>query len=264
MKSLLKYVNSIPFPFMMKHYYVFDTKGDTLKNNELNSPESWDTLRNNDPHFSISENREEWLLSSRGLVRKDGQDGAMSRRAHEVVKIVDQLSLHTLFSVGVGGAGLEYQIKFLRPALKLICSEYAEGSVGLLKKVFCEADSIITFDIKAGDWSKALQGIKLTDTLVLMYRIDINFNNEEMSQIFRKMYDAKIENIFIVLCGTLTIRGIFNRLKQRFSWRLNSTRYLFAGYLRSKKSAEDFWRGLYSCEEQTLEGLPAFLLKRLN
>ena len=67
------------------------------------------------------------------------------------------MKIKSLFSVGVGGAGLEYQIKKIKPELELICSEYSQLNVDLLKKVFWECDSIMLFDITSKDWSAALR-----------------------------------------------------------------------------------------------------------
>ena len=136
--KFLKHINSLPLPVTIRHYYIFDDATKNLKDNKLDSLESWDYLRENHPRFSISENRQEWLLAAESKSNKDGQDGGLGQRAQDVVRILEDKVIETLFSVGVGGAGLEYQIKKNKPGIKLICSEYSSAALNVLKKVFVE------------------------------------------------------------------------------------------------------------------------------
>lgn len=261
-RDTLKFVNSLPFSLTINHYFTFGNATRFLKNGKLNSSESWDTLRTIHPHFSISENREEWLKASEAQVKKDGQDGNLIKRANDVVRIIDQLGVTSVFSVGVGGAGLEYQIKKIKPNLKLMCSEYSPVAVERLTKVFQEADSVILFDMKKGDWSVALNGIDPDKQLCLLYRIDIDLTNDEFSNIFKKMSAAGIHNILIILCGRLTLRSLFNRLRQRLIWKIRGIPYTFAGYLRTTKTFSRFWKSLYTTTETECGGLTSFLLKK--
>ena len=103
--SILQYINSIPFPLTIKHYFVFDNTTEHLKDGKLNSSESWDTLRESHPHFSISENRQEWVRVNESLVKKDGQDGGLKKRASDVSKTIKDLGATSIFSAGCGGGG---------------------------------------------------------------------------------------------------------------------------------------------------------------
>lgn len=266
LKKTLKYLNSIPYlNFSIKHYYPIDKNKSTLKNGELQSAESWDELRKNDEHFSISENREEWLKAAEGLVRKDGQDGDFINRAREIVKIIDDKKIKTLLSVGVGGAGIEYQIKKMRPELRLVCSEYSGYSVEALKKVFVESDSVIQFDMVDDSWRAILGGLDYESTLVLMYRIDIDLNNDRLFKVFNNTYRDGVKNILIVICGELTIKSLFSvRLPNRIKWILKSIPYAFSGYLRPVPSFHVFWSKKYKEKSLRLAGLPSFLLERID
>ena len=263
-KKILHHINSLPFPLTIKHYFAFDSATALLKDGVLNSVESWDALRQSHPHFSISENRDEWLRAAEAQVKKDGQDGALPVRAKEVVRIIDELGVQTLFSAGVGGAGLEYQIKKLKPALRLICSEYSTVSVNVLRKVFLECDSILLFDMKSKDWSIALENADARTQLVLLNRIDIDLSNDELRDMFRHMCDFGIRNILIILCGRITARGLLNRIYQRMLWRLRGVPYAFAGYLRTKSTFPLFWRGLYQSSDIELPYMSGFLLKKIE
>jgi hypothetical protein len=260
-RGVLKYINSIPFPFGMRHYFAFDTVTPDLKDGELDSAESWDALRVAHPHFSISENREEWLCVARGEVKKDGQDGGMVARAKEVSEIISRLGITSVFSAGSGGAGMEYNIKKNLPDVRVVCSEYSPVAVELLRNVFIEADGVVQFDMKMGDW-KQVMADDPQKHLVLLYRVDIHFTDEELRKIFCDMHQAGVEHILIILCGVVTLRGVLNRLVRRLRWTLSGTHYSFAGHLRSEASFPPFWHDLYTSTPVTLIGLPGFLLTR--
>jgi hypothetical protein len=263
-KNFLKYINGLPFPLTIQHYFPFDQTTTLLKDHELHSAESWDALRQFHPHFSIPENREEWLKASEAHIKKDGQDGGLVARAKDVVKLIDELGVTSVFSAGVGGAGLEYQIKKMKPNIHLTCSEFAPISVERLKHVFLEADSIILFDMKKDDWRVAVHTTNPKNQLTLLYRIDIDLSDQELFDMIRRMHEAGIENILIILCGRLTLRGLVNRLSQRFVWTLKGISYAFSGYLRTEKTFERAWQGLYVSKSLECAGLRSFLLKRNN
>ena len=263
-KKMLHYINSLPFPLTIKHYFAFDSATALLKDGVLNSVESWDALRQSHPHFSISEHRDEWLRAAEAQIKKDGQDSALPLRAKEVVRIINELGIRTLFSAGVGGAGLEYQIKKLKPDLRLVCSEYSPVSVKALKKVFVECDSVLLFDMKSKDWSVALEGVDAKKQLVLLNRIDIDFSNEELRDMLQHMYDSGIQNILFILCGRITARGILNRLFRRLQWRLRGMPYAFAGYLRTKQTFQMFWQQLYQSSDIELPYMSGYLLKKIE
>ncbi len=260
-KSALQYVNSLPFSITMKHYYLVHDKQINLKDNEINSPEAWDSLRESDPHFEISEKREEWLKASENLVKKDGQDGGLIKRSEDVVNILNRLGITSMFSVGSGGAGLEYQIKKQKPGLEVTCSEYSQVSVQRLRKVFIEANSVISFDILKGDWKTVVKDGDDQKQLVLMYRIDINFSHGELIDIFNKMHDSGVKNILVILCGVVTAKGVYNRLKQRAIWKIKREKPSFAGYLRTKQTFINIFSHYYLYEEVSCGGLPGFILK---
>lgn len=266
MKSFLKYINSIPIPLTIKYRYDFDETNSLLKDGELNSSESWDALRENHPHFSISQDREEWLKASEVEIKKDGQDGGLVKRANDLVKIFDELFISHVFSAGVGGAGLEYQIKKLRPNLHLTCSEYSRVSVDRLKKVFTECESIVLFDINSKDWSVAINNIDPKKQICLLYRIDIGFSDEEFLKIFRNMHDSGIENILIIMCGQLTLLRLFNRLVDwvRFVVKHGFKKRVFSGFLRTVTAFEYGWFGLYESREIECGGIKSFILRRVG
>ncbi len=258
----LKYLNSLPIHLTVKNYYTFDAITTRLKNGELNSQESWDLLRESHPHFSISENRNEWLRAAEIQITKDGQDHGLLQRAQDIARLIERLGITSLFSVGVGGAGLEYQIKKIKPELALTCSEYSAPAVAILKKVFLECNSIILFDITRSDWSATRAADDLKKQLYLMYRIDASFLDKEWVKIFDTMAQAGIENILYIPTSCLTILGLRNRLYRRLFWKLRSIPHAFCGYNRTKTVFKSFWQKHYVDTEVVCGGLHGFLLTR--
>lgn len=260
-KSILKYINSLPVPFTMKHYQVFGYSGSLFKDGELNSADSWDVLRESHPQFSVSKNRKEWIRACDMQIRKDGQDGGLLRRAEEINDLIKKEGITHIFSVGVGGAGLEYQIKKLNPSIHLVCSEFAPQNVALLKAVFEEADDIVEFDILNGDWKEVKNKYLSKNSLCLMYRVDASFSDDEWQGIFQKMHDARIESILYIASSFLTILSICNRKWRELKWSRSKSYIVFSGYLRTKTRFLSYWNDLYIGTPYEFGGIKSFLLK---
>jgi hypothetical protein len=261
-KFILDYINSIPFSLSIKHYQNFGSTHNLMKNNELNSKESWDVLRETHPQFSISENREEWIKACNAQIKKDGQDGGLILRAKDVCSLIVDKGYDKVFSVGVGGAGLEYQIKKNLPNINLICSEFSENNVKSLQKVFMECNEIIQFDILNGDWgSIGKKYFQNNNSVLIMYRLDAGFSDSEWKKIFEKIHNAEIKNIIYIPTGILTILSLYNRKKREVKWLINRDPVSFSGYIRNKKVFQDYWRSYYDEELLNFGGLKGFLLK---
>lgn len=262
MIDFLKYINSIPLPFTIKHYEEFGNLDVSLKDNELNSPESWDVLRETHTHFSVANNREEWLKASEVLIKKDGQDGGLKKRAKDIVNLIEKNKIQQIFSVGVGGGGLEYQIKKIIPQIKMICSEYSKSNINLLKNVFVECDKIIFFDVKKSDWRISTDDVGAEKLLCLLYRVDPHLTDLEWKIVFSKMSDSGIKNILFIPCSLLTMKSVINRFLRRLKWLIKGRKYSFSGYLRTRKRFISFWNDLYNHKEYDFGGLNGFLLNK--
>lgn len=258
-KPILKYINSLPVPFTMKHYQVFGYSGSLFKDGELNSADSWDVLRETHPQFSVSKNRKEWIRASEAQIKKDGQDGGLLIRAQDINRLLEKEKITHIFSVGVGGAGLEYQLKKINPKLHMVCSEYAPKNVELLKEVFLEADEIIQFDILNGDWKEIKRKYLPNNSICIMYRVDASFDDTQWRGIFEKMSEAKIETVLFIPSSFLTILSIFNRKWREFKWKTSKTQVVFSGYLRTKMRFQSFWKGLYEATPHEFGGIKSFL-----
>lgn len=261
----VRHRNSMAFPFCIRHYHVFQNiVPRDLRDGRVDSPEAWDLLRTADPDFLISESRSEWLEASEGRVYKDGQDSAFLERARDVARFVARRGITSMFSVGVGCAGLEYQIKRILPLVHLVCSEFAPESVTRLRKVFVEADEIVQFDARKDDWRCLTDHGDFISRICLMYRVDPQFTDAEWRAMFEKMASQQVETILFIPHGFLTLWGLLRRALQRVRWTLRREKPVFSGYLRTATTFESYWHGLYSQEEMTFGGLTGYLLVRLN
>jgi hypothetical protein len=260
-KDILKYINSMPFSYTVKHYQALGPMTMAL-HDTLDQAGDWDALRQSHPNFSISENRDEWLRAAEGLDHKDGQDRGLLKRGKDVSDLISRMDMKKIISLGVGGGGLEYQIKKHIPSLTLICSEYSQVSVNVLKKVFLEADDSIFFDIKHSDW-RTLPHDDPERTALLMYRIDVHTTDKEWRKIFERIHAAGIQNIIFIPSSTLTWISFIKSLVRRLSWAVRGTPTVCVGFQRTTTTFRAFWSDLYSTEERVFGGLRGFILKKI-
>ena len=208
----------------LKYYYYFDGLEDEL-GDYLNTPASWDVLRTNDGAqkiFSISEDRETWqktCLSNEQLKSK----------AKDIVKIVTP-EFNCVCSFGVGAGYLEYLIKKEEPSLQVKCSDFSPQGIERLKKVFLEADEVVTFDMIQGDWERVdSQGI------CLFYRVSEMFDDAQWRRVFYKMKHAGIKGMLFVPSEILTFKKILYQQFKYIIFRLLRRRMTFSGYLRNEQ-----------------------------
>lgn len=262
MIKFLKYINSMPFRFSMKHYQIFGDTTPKMKDQGLMSPESWDALRENHPFFSIPEERDEWVAVSELKVKKDGQDNQLIERAKDVAALLKREGIDRVFSIGSGGAALEYQLKKMIPELRVVCSDYSEVTVARLKKVFTECEDVIRFDIHADSLAEAEQKYIGENGICLMYRIDASFSDEEWSKIFSDLYKGGIRKVLYIPTGMLTMLSIYNRKSREIKWYFKKIPVVWSGHIRTKKRFESFWSPFYNQQEVIFGGLKGFLLTK--
>jgi hypothetical protein len=246
----------------MRHYQVFGEATEKLKERSLISAASWDTLREEHPFFSIPDSREEWLAVSELTVQKDGQDANLIERARAIVELIRQNGYTKLFSVGSGGAALEYQIKKLIPELSVMCSDYSPVTVQRLKKVFIESEDVVLFDLVEGDWQAVRNAYLGEKGLCLMYRLDAGFDDATWKQVFGRMAEAGVDDVLVIPTGTLTMLSVYNRKRRELVWHMKRIPIVFSGYLRTKARFYEQWGNWYQASAYACAGLTGFLLKK--
>jgi hypothetical protein len=245
----------------VKHYYPFGETTKSLKDGELNSPESLDTLRVSHPHFSFISERESWVRQCELGINKDGQDGCLNERAVEIVDLLKANKLTSIHSVGVGGAALEYHIKRLYPELRMIISEFAPQNVEMLQKVFYECESIILFNVLAENWSMWGRDERLC---VMIYRVDPHLTDEQWRNVFMNLYESQVVNILFIPSSPLTLRSLYAEMKRYVLCKLIRKEISFAGYGRTRTVFRSFWASKYQEHELSFSGMNGFMLSRIG
>lgn len=246
----------VMFPVTLRHHYAFGSVMNLFKNGELTSPQSWDALRTQHPHFVIADDREEWIASLDHM--KDGQDPALKDRAIEICELLRTKGMADLHSIGVGGGALEYFIKRCDSSRRLSASDYNPIGVARLRKVFTECDRVEQFDITRDPWSMIQPNPEIS--AVLMYRVDPHFTDMEWKSIFSKMASERVRHILYIPATEISFQYLAFTLLKTVIAKISGAGVSFTGYARSAKVFPLLWRGLYAHETLRLGGLNAYWL----
>lgn len=215
----------------------------------LLSRRAWDALRTSGHRgFAIPDSRARWLSS---FANRDD----LQTRAKEVVALCHDLRLTHVFSVGVGGAALEYFIKAQDPGMCLTCTDFAPETVRRLAEVFVECDVVKQFDILSGTW-------KVTpDTLYLFHRVDTELSDEQWSEWFSHMAASGVEPVLVVASGFMTVGGRVRAAAAAVRHRLMGRSLTFCGYIRTVSRFAALWAPHYATQRRLSVGmLTGFLL----
>lgn len=234
----------------IKHYYPFKRAkgvGDSL----AASATAWDALRTGDDSWqSVPKDRSVWV--ARGKRRPE-----IAVHARAIVALVKREGFHSLISVGVGAAYLEYNIKRLHPSLRLTCSDFTPRSIDRLREVFLECDSIEVFDMLKDRWQPR------QNALYLLYRVDNEFSDEQWKGLFARIASQNIDDVLFVPSAFLGW-SFFIKEKLFNLWhRLKGYRIMFAGYVRTRDMMKTLWSPHYQvAAEVPIGGLTGFLLRK--
>jgi len=219
--------------------------------NDLTTSLSWDTLRLDtiDTPYSIPEKRDDWI-------KKCLSNGKYIAQAKEIIKITEELGYKRIFSVGVGGAWLEYNIKQLKHDLHITCTDYAIKTIKRLRSVFIDCDKIEVFDIIKDNFPQKKE-------FILLNRIDTEFDDKNLKKIYSNMANNGIENILVIATHILTIRYYFMSQLRIIINKFRRRKMIFAGYSRTKsRFIELFEDDYFILREKGIDGVNSFLLQR--
>ena len=231
--------------FTSKHYFNFGKK--LNKKNILINEDGWDSVRcddNNTP-FAIPKELQDFVDKASRSYIKESQD---------LVDLIAEKGFKEVYSVGCGCGYLEYQMKEMKPELKITATDFNPKSIERLKNVFKTCDRIEEFNMMTGDYSAA-DGL-----LYLFFRIDTEVSNEEWLEVYKKMHNQQAQYVLVAATEFLT----FERFaKETIKGMLKIFRgYTFCGYIRTKESFEALWGDYYKIERQMRVGaLNAYLLR---
>jgi hypothetical protein len=204
----------------------------------LEGAAAWDTLRSNetDLSFGVPATREAWKSQC-------GQAFLIERGA-AIVEMADRLGAKAIVSFGVGRACVEYQIHQVNPRMTLHLSDYAPETVRRMRKLFSEAGSVSVVDILRDDLPHVQGG------LTLLHRIDTEFTDEQLRQVFARLSAADHGLILFVPDLFLTLRGLVVEAGRRVVSSTRLRRATAAGHVRTRAVYDTFWRGLYEVRSE--------------
>jgi len=235
----------------IKHYFDFSKIAGTVQGH-VHSAQAWDDLRLQEGAsniFAIPAERQEWQ-------ERAGRESLIQAQAKDIADII-RGRFKRANSYGAGPAFLEYFIKQQCPDIFLHCSDYTAKSIERLRRVFTEADEVVTFDMFNDPWRNADEG-----TLHLLYRVDTVLDDAQWRSLFGRMRLAGTRHVLFVPCEFLTARRWLGQMVKRGLWPLLGKRLSFAGYLRTKARFMDMFLGAYTVEREVelAGGVKGFLL----
>lgn len=217
----------------------------------LLSPRSWDSVRldgSEDTPFAIPADRATWI-------ERCMEDASIIRRAEEVVSLARSLGAKRLYSLGIGCAWLEYNIKRVDSSLHLSCTDFAPRTIERLRSVFVECDQISQFDILNDEFPR-------DPHMYILHRIDTELADRDWEGVFSKISRSGVRYVLFIPSGLLGPRTwVREQARVVVSW-MRRRRMVFAGYLRTEARFESLWSGSYRRTwVGSLGGLRGFLLE---
>jgi len=244
--------------FTLKHYYPFSA-ATGLQGGSLLSADAWDRVRlgetalGENPAFGLPSERNEWLRLCR-------QNSSAAESAAAIAEIIRREDYRTVISVGVGRACVEFHLKSLLPAVRLVCTEYAPRVVERLRAMFTECDRIEHWDLLAADWTQVEP-----QTLVLLNRVDTELDDSQWAMVFGRLYLGGIRDVLVIATGFVTFKMVLMELALRIRSVLRREPLTFAGYARTERQFREMWGPHYEIIQQpVIAGLQGYLLRRVN
>lgn len=247
--QILKWINSIPFPWAAKHYAFFgDMNGQKLTG--VSQSERWRILRVNHPRYRIPNTHEAWLKDLE--FSKDGQDSKLAVRIKSFSDFLEKEGIKTVYSIGSGGGVFEYFLKKKLSHVKIIVSEPDLEAVERLRGLCLGYDDVQQFNaLSVEDWRKKEWD---SDTLIFIYRNEREFNDAEWRKIFINMHQARVKRVFLGLMNFLTALAYVKEKVRNFRHRFGGRELVFVGHLRNYYKFRSFWKMMYIDKEIYFSG----------
>jgi hypothetical protein len=238
--------------FTIKHFFRFKP-GSGPSDRSLMNIGSWDELRSKpggNESFVFPENRGAWLRMC--------ANSAVELAAADLARVLDREKIRRVVSVGVGRGCLEFNLSKRLPEMELVCTEYSRVAVERLRHVFDECKAVHEFDIRSRDWPWGRD----PHTLVLLYRVDTEFDDVIMTRVMEAISASGIQNVLVVATGFAKFCSVLKTGAYALAYALRIPGVAWAGFLRSEERFVDILRHRHVITEKLKIGdLTGFFLK---
>tara|TARA_B110000003_G_C16635916_1_gene528412 strand:- start:10 stop:681 length:672 start_codon:yes stop_codon:yes gene_type:complete len=220
-----------------KNYTIFD----------VNDSKNWNKLRDSENlvDYFVPKTRKDYILKLKDYKINPGVE-------KDLEYLIKSKSINKVFSLCSGSCEIEYYImnKF---GLACHVSDTTNSMKRIKKFNIFEEVSIIDitkpFDIKIDQ-----------NSLLLLSRIDTEFEDYQLKNIFENLNFLGAEIIYFIPAEILTLKSFLVNIKLIFKCFLKFKKPVSWGYIRSNYSFENLWKNNYNTNSKNSFGL--ILLKK--
>lgn len=205
----------------IKHYGIFKNEMETL---------NWENLRNDDSEspYYLPKNVEDYLIK---VDIKEPSDITKI-----ILKEIEIIGLKKVFSLGSGIAFQEYQLKKFSD-LSIVITEFNSSILRLKEfEVFDDALMLDAFN----------DSFPVDESWIVLFpRIDTEFDDHQLSELFAKCHKLGIVHICFIPAELLSFHIIMSEIKTFIISIIKRKRRVFCGYARSIGRFQKIWSPYY-------------------
>ena len=221
----------------IKHFGIFKNNMNIL---------NWGELRNNEAEESyfLPFDKEKYLI------QVDTNEPSLSTQV--ILQEIEVAGLNKIYSIGSGIASQEYQLKKFSDH-SVVVSDY-NSSIFRLKKfeIFNDALMLDAF----------ADPLPVNENwMVIFPRIDTEFNDQQLKNLFAKCHDAGVIHICFIPAELLSVRILIAELKTLLISIFKRKQRVFCGYARTLNSFKQIWGSHYDISKRYKTGRQIFFLK---
>jgi hypothetical protein len=220
----------------VRHHFDFGADREFV-GDDLVRAEAWDALRTKSSGaFAMAKTRPE--LEEQLDARPD-----IDGRAAAIDALLNELSVQTLASYGVGGAVLELGLVRRAPERRIVVTDYADETLARLREILPEVDAV-KHDLRNDG--------PLEADLHLFHRIDTELPNTGWRDVLRRFAN---ERILVVATEVHDVSGLIREVRKGLQ---GGSR---AGWARNRGAFEALWKRTHDARPLRMNDLDAWLLE---